>query len=330
MRKKISIVGATGLVGQTFLDLLESRDFPVESIHPFASKKSEGRAVDFKNKSYPIQILKEGCFKDVDLAFFSAGGSISKKWAPQAVKEGCIVIDNSSTFRMEKEIPLIVPEVNGSILTSKDRLIANPNCSTIQLCIALKPIHDAFKLKRVFVSTYQSLSGAGAQAVHRLKEDSVNTLKSNQTNSGSFNCIPQIGDIQSDGFSLEDSKVQNETKKILGDTSIAVSAFSVRVPTLFSHGEVVWVQLEQTPKNREVFIEALHKQEGLSVLSNIGEYPTNYTATNADPVYVGRIHQDLNNPKTWLMWIVADNLRKGAALNGIQIAELLINKNMRG
>lgn len=324
MINRIAVVGATGLVGQAFIDLIKERDFSYESFHPFASEKSEGEKLIIDGRSWAIESLKEGSFKEIDLAFFSAGGAISQKWAPQAQKESCIVIDNSSVFRMQKDIPLIVPEVNASILTSKDRLIANPNCSTIQLCIALNPIHKEFCLERVHVATYQSLSGAGTRAVDNLKKETSkviadNSYKSNQA----FNCIPQIGDIAANGLSLEDTKVQEETKKILNIPELFISAFSVRVPTLVSHGEVVWVKLKKPPSNREQFIQALSEQTGLHVMEGQDQYPINQTTSGKNDVYIGRIHQDEQDPSTWMMWIAADNLRKGAALNGIQVAEFL-------
>ncbi len=322
----IAIVGATGLVGTCFLNLLRETQINISNLSLFASEKNQGKIIKFNNQAIPIQTLKPNCFKGIKIAFFSAGGKISLEWAEKAGQEGCIVIDNSSTFRMQSNIPLIVPEINSDILNPTHKLIANPNCSTIQMCLALHPLHQAFELESVQVATYQSASGAGSDLVNQLKEETQFCLD-NQTQSEklAFNCIPQIGKIMENGFSEEDIKMQEETRKILNIPSLTITAFTVRVPTLISHGEVIWIKLKKPPKNREEVLQVLQKQEGLTVLKDIKAYPDNQMTTQKNQVYVGRIHQAPHDPHTWLMWVCADNLRKGAALNGLQIAQFLIN-----
>ena len=323
--KHLAIVGATGLVGKHFLHLMEKKNIRPEKLSLFASEKSQGRRIEFHGQSHCIQTLKPQCFKGVDIAFFSAGGTISKEWGLRAVEEGAIVIDNSSTFRMQKDVPLVVPEINAHHIQSA-RLIANPNCSTIQMVMTLKPLHQAFGLQAVQVATYQSSSGAGASFMNQLKEDSLSMLQEGSPSGPlAFNCIPQIGDINEDGFSTEDTKMQNETRKILEIHDLSITAFTVRVPTLVGHGEVVWAHFKNTPQHRDNIIEALQKQKGLKVMSALNEYPESRTTTLQADVFVGRIHQDPQNPKTCLMWIHADNLLKGAALNGFQIAQFLMD-----
>lgn len=322
---RFAIVGATGLVGSCFLNLLEEMSFPVSKISLFASKKNQGRTLLFRKKPILIQTLQPGCFKGIDIAFFSAGGPVSRQWAEKAVEEGCTVIDNSSCFRMQKNIPLIVPEINSCTLKAHHKLIANPNCSTIQMCLALHPLQKKFGLQSVQTATYQSLSGAGAQAMNQLKMETQACLENKMLSSRhAFNCRPFIGKIMDDGFSEEDAKMQRETCKILQNPSLDVTAFTVRVPTLISHGEAVWVHLKKQPKNREDLIKTLQQQEGLKVMEDIKSAPDNCTAAGTHPVYVGRIHPSPKNPLLWLMWICADNTLKGAALNGLQIAQHLI------
>ena len=324
--KHLAIVGATGLVGRHFLHLMERKNIQPEQLSLFASEKSKGQSIEFNNKYHTIEPLKPQCFKGIDIVFFSAGGAISKKWGPQAVQDGAIVIDNSSTFRMQKDVPLIVPEINSHHIRPSSRLIANPNCSTIQMAIALQPLHQSFGLQSVQVATYQSASGAGASFVKQLKEDSLSILNGGSPSGPlAFNCIPQIGDIQDDGFSSEDVKMQNETKKILDLHDLLITAFTVRVPTLVGHGEVVWAHLKKAPQSRSQIIDALQQQKGLKVISGVDEYPDNRTTTLKEDVFVGRIHQDSQNPQTCLMWVSADNLLKGAALNSLQIAQFLID-----
>lgn len=318
-----AIVGATGLVGLSFLELMREKQIIPQRLSLFASEKNKGRSLEFAGQKWPVQTLKKGCFKGVSTAFFSAGGPISRQWADQAVQEGAKVIDNSSAFRMCEEVPLVVPEVNAHHLTDQ-MLIANPNCSTIQMCLALHPLQKAFGLESVQVSTYQSMSGAGASALEKLKSESLSYLQG-KSSSFAFNCTPQIGDIQENGFSVEDTKMCEETKKILDHPHLDITAFTVRVPTFFSHGEVLWVQLTKAPENRQKVLEVLQEQKGLKVMTEVGKYPDNFCTTGKDDVFVGRIHPSPKNPRQWLMWVSADNVRKGAALNGLQIAQLLMD-----
>lgn len=316
MMNHLAIVGATGLVGSCFLDLIKEKGLKIQNLRLFASKKNKGKTIRFNETDWPIQTLKPGCFKDVQVAFFSAGNKISREWAKKACEEGCFVIDNSSAFRMEKDIPLIVPEINLKHLLPSHKLIANPNCSTIQMCLVLHPLHQSFGIESVQVATYQSMSGAGAKPLNQLKEESLSALKKGALHDNlAFNCIPQIGEINVHGFSTEDIKMQEETKKILDHPTLRISAFTVRVPTLISHGEVLWLRLKKEPKDKQNLITTLQKQKGLQV----AQAPDNKTTTGQDSVYVGRIHQAEDG--LWMMWISGDNLRKGAALNALQISQ---------
>lgn len=332
-RVRVGIVGATGMVGEVFLTLLEERNFSVKELRLFASSQSEGRPLQFRGQALTVQTLKPGCFDGLDLVFFSSGDDISKEWAPQAAAAGAWAVDNSAAFRMDPHTPLVVPEVNGSLLDrlAKPGVIANPNCSTIQLVVALKPLLDAFGLSEVRVSTYQSVSGAGKPAVEELNSQ-VGVYREGEEPEAkifphviAFNCIPQIGSFGSDGFCSEETKIMRETGKILNAPELPVSAFTVRVPTFNAHAETVWVTLGQAATKSEV-VGALRSQTGLVVADQDGSYPMMKDASGTDPVYVGRVHQDLHNPKTWMMWVVADNIRKGAALNGIQIAERIFSR----
>ena len=319
-----AIVGSTGLVGLSFLELMQEKQIIPQKLSLFASEKNKGRSLEFAGQKRPVQTLKKGCFEGVSIAFFSAGGAVSKAWAYQAVQERAKVIDNSSAFRMHKEVPLVVPEVNAHHLKDQP-LTANPNCSTIQMCLVLHPLHQAFELESVQVATYQSMSGAGASSLEKLKSESLSYLQGGSS-SFAFNCTPQIGDVQENGFSEEDTKMCEETRKILDHPQLDITAFTVRVPTLFSHGEALWVQLKKAPTNRQHLLEVLGKQKGLKVMAGMGQYPDNSCTTGQDDVFVGRIHPSPNNPRQWLMWVSADNVRKGAALNGLQIAQLLMDK----
>ena len=327
--RTIAIVGATGLVGSCFLDLMQERNFPFKNLKLFAGQKNKGKTIAFNGRKFQTEELNPSAFKGVSIAFFSAGGSVSRMWAKRAVDEGCFVIDNSSAFRMEKNIPLIVPEINADILSAESLLIANPNCSTIQMTLALHPLDQTFGLESVQTATYQSMSGAGSASVRLLKEESLSVLKnSRHFGQTAFNCTPKIGEIADSGFSLEDIKMQEETKKILSRPGLSVSAFCVRVPTFESHGEVVWVKLKNRPKDRSHFIKALQQQKGLAVMEDPKAFADNKASAGKDPAFVGRIHQSKDDPLTWMMWISCDNLRKGAALNGIQIAEHLIQSKI--
>lgn len=322
-----AVVGATGLVGLSFLELMQEKQIIPHKLSLFASEKNQGRNLQFAGQTYPVQTLKKGCFKGVDVAFFSAGGAVSKNWAHQAVQEGARVIDNSSAFRMDPDVPLIVPEVNAHHLKDQS-LIANPNCSTIQMCLVLYPLHLAFGLESAQVATYQSMSGAGAGALEKLKSESLSYLQGGSS-SFAFNCTPQIGDIKESGLCTEETKMREETRKILDDPQLDITVLTVRVPTLFSHGEALWVYLKETPKNRDHFLDNLQKQKGLTVMRNFDEYPDNFFTTGKDDVFVGRIHHPPENSNRWIMWVSADNIRKGAALNGLQIAQLLHGQNLK-
>lgn len=328
---KIGVVGATGMVGQTFMKILSERNFPVGELRPFASEASLGKKIELAGKSWDIQTLKEGCFAGLDLVFFSSGDDISLEWAPKAVEAGAFAVDNSAAFRMNAQYPLVVPEVNGNLLKGiAPTIIANPNCSTIQLVVALKPLSDQFGLESVKVSSYQAVSGAGQQGYDELwaqVKSADNPPPANTfTQQILFNCIPQIGSLNDQGFSSEEVKIMSETKKILGLPELKVSAFTVRIPALNAHSESVWVKLAKDA-SRDQVIKALRQGEGLVVQEaiNTKDYPTALTSSGTDPVYVGRIHQDIDSDRMWMMWVVADNIRKGAALNGIHIAERLFS-----
>jgi aspartate-semialdehyde dehydrogenase len=331
----IGVVGATGMVGKSFMETLEQRNFPVSILRPFASEASVGKTVALQGRSYTVEALKPGCFDGLDLVFFSSGDDISRDWAPQAAAAGAWAIDNSAAFRMNSEIALIVPEVNGNLLgqMTKPQVIANPNCSTIQLVVALKPLLDQFGLIEVRVSSYQAVSGAGQPGFDDLWASTKTHFDRSATGTANyfphpiaFNCIPQIGSFDDQGYCSEEVKIIKETRKILGTSTLRVSAFTVRVPVINSHAEAVWVTLEKEV-SREQVLKALQSFSGLVVQDNPqkSEYPMQIHASGQDPVFVGRVHRDLEDPYTWLMWIVADNVRKGAALNGMQIAERIFD-----
>ena len=322
---KVGLVGATGVVGETFTNILEEYAQPIAELRPFASQNSLGLNIELAGKKWPVQVLKPGCFDGLDMVFFSSGDDISKEWAPEAVKAGAFAIDNSNAFRMDKGINLVVPEVNGNLLNadSKPQIIANPNCSTIQLVVVLKPLLDKFGLEDVTVSTYQAVSGAGLPGYEELLNQTKNYQEADHTPKAFskqilFNCIPQIGSFTDDGFTTEETKIMNESVKILNAPDLKVSAFTVRIPALNSHSEAVWVTLKKEVTKEEV-VNALGNSEGIAVLTE--DYPTPLEVSGEEPVFVGRIHQDRHNKKRWLMWVVSDNLKKGAALNGLQIAE---------
>lgn len=334
----VGMVGATGAVGEVFLSLLEEREFPVGELRLFASEQSEGRTIRFMGKDHPVQSLSHDSFRGLDLVFFSSGDDISREWAPKAVQAGAIAIDNSAAFRMNPEFPLIVPEVNGDLLPKRGHptIIANPNCSTIQLVVALAPLNRQFGIEAVRVASYQSVSGAGRAGIEELFSSTRLSMEGEEITESSvfptpiaFNCVPQIGGFDDDGFSSEELKIMNETRKILGLPDLLVSAFTVRVPTLNGHAEAVWVTLKKENASKADFENSLRSFSGIEIDSP-GEgpgYPTQRSVSGRDPVCIGRVRRDKHDPKTWLMWIVADNLRKGAALNGIQIAERIFDIN---
>ncbi len=334
MKINIGVVGATGVVGETFMQLLDEREFPVGELRLFASQNSLGQMREYGGKEIPLQVLSDGCFKGLDLVFFSSGDDISRDWAPRAVADGAFAVDNSAAFRMNPEIHLVVPEINGDLLPKPGNpaIIANPNCSTIQLVMAVQPLLKKYGLKAIRMASYQSVSGAGRDGIEELFNSTRSALEAEEVTpklfpqSIAFNCIPQIGSFNDQGFSTEEMKVMNETNKILR-TNVPVSAFTVRVPTMNGHAEAAWITLEKTVERREEIEETLENFDGVEVirLNESPAYPTQLMASGQDPVYVGRVHRDLNDPNTWLMWIVSDNLKKGAALNGIQIAERIFD-----
>ena len=339
MTYNIAVVGATGAVGREMLQTLSERNFPINNIHALASKSSMGKEVSFgDNKVLKIKPVDDFNFEDVDIALFSAGSEVAKKIGPIAGKKGCIVIDNSSYFRMDDEVPLIVPEVNPKDIDGfvKKNIIANPNCSTIQLVLALKPIHDQFKISRVVVSTYQAVSGAGKPAMDELFNQTKGVFVHDQakpeqfTKKIAFNVIPHIDVFMDDGFTKEEWKMKVETKKIL-DPNINVVAHCVRVPVFIGHSEAVFVECENDINEKEVR-ELLREAEGITVIDHRADegYVTPDEAAGEDDVFVSRIRKDPSVKNGIAFWCVGDNLRKGAALNTVQIAELLASKNLKG
>ena len=334
MSKKfnVAIAGATGAVGSEFISILEERKFPVNEIRLLASERSAGKTLKFNSQDIKVRKMDNDSFKGIDYALFSAGASRSLEFAPKAVESGAVVVDNSSAFRMEKHVPLVVPEVNPQDIKKHSGIISNPNCSTIQMVVVLKPLHDYAKIKRVVVSTYQAVSGAGGKALQELMNQTKDVLSFKEIEKKvfphqiAFNCIPHIDSFLESGYTKEEIKMVNETKKIMGDDSIEVTATTVRVPVFHSHSESVNVEFEKeiTPdKAREI----LRKAPGVVVVDNPSEkeYPLAINAAGKDPSFVGRIRKDDTVKHGLNMWIVSDNLRKGAALNAIQIAELLIS-----
>ena len=326
---KLAIVGVTGMVGQEMLEVLSERDFSISELIPVASEKSCGRKISFKGRAYPIISLSELLERKMDLAFFSAGGVIAKIWAPKLAEIGCKVIDNSSFWRMHKNHKLIVPEINGNVLSDEDMIIANPNCSTIQLVMALAPLHKKYIIKRVVVSTYQSVTGTGRKAVEQLKneEKGIDGEKAYPYQIYQ-NALPHCDDFTENGYTKEEMKLTNETKKIL-DKNIEVTATAVRVPVIGGHSESVNITFANDFDLDEIKI-ALNSMVGVMVVDNISnnEYPMPINTHKKDAVYVGRIRRDFSQEKTLNMWVVADNLRKGAATNTVQIAEYLVNNNL--
>lgn len=328
---KIGVVGATGMVGQSFIRLLEESEVPISELRPFASENSTGKLLSLKNKTWPCQVLANGCFRELDVVFFSSGDDISRDWAPQAVEAGAFAIDNSAAFRMSDSHHLIVPEVNGNLLSahSKPQIIANPNCSTIQLVVALNRLRE-FGIRSVKVATYQAVSGAGLPAYQELLQQTGAQLHGEPLVAKelphpiAFNLIPQIGSFTDSGFCSEEVKIMKETKKILDLPKTHVSAFTVRVPVLNSHSEAVWVEFSK-PVTKDEIMNQLTSSPGLVVVDQPQKslYPMPKDISGKDPVFVGRIHQDLSDPHLWMMWVVSDNIKKGAALNGLQIAEIL-------
>lgn len=327
---KLAIVGATGLVGQEVLKVMEERHVEFSDLYLVASSKSVGQTLLFKNKEYTIKSIEEACNLAPEVAIFSAGGGISLEWAPRFAAKGCVVIDNSSAWRMDPGKKLIVPEVNGHVLRIDDRIIANPNCSTIQMVLALAPLHVKYKIKRVVVSTYQSVTGTGKNAVDQM----MNERKGDKTlnvypHPIDMNILPHIDSFLESGYTKEEMKMVNETKKIFGDPSIALTATTVRVPAVGGHSEAVNVEFHKDYDLEEVR-SLLEATPGIIVEDDVQNniYPMPINAQGKDDVFVGRLRRDESQPNSLNMWIVADNLRKGAATNAVQIAEFLMEKSL--
>jgi aspartate-semialdehyde dehydrogenase len=325
---KVAVVGATGLVGTKMLQVLEERNFPVSELLPVASERSIGKNITFAGKTYKVVGMQEAIDAKPALALFSAGGTTSLEWAPKFADAGITVIDNSSAWRMDTGKKLIVPEVNGDVLTNNDKIIANPNCSTIQMVVVLKPLHDKYRIKRVVVSTYQSVTGTGVKAVEQMQNER-NGVKGEMAYKYQIdqNAIPQIDVFTDNGYTKEEMKMRNETKKIMGDDSIKVTATCVRIPTLGGHSESVNIEFENDFDIDEVRT-LLEKAPGVVVQDDLQNfvYPMPLTAHDKDETFVGRIRRDETQPNTLNCWIVSDNLRKGAATNAVQIAEELIRR----
>ncbi|MEQ9402593.1 MAG: aspartate-semialdehyde dehydrogenase [Cyclobacteriaceae bacterium] len=322
---KVALVGATGLVGQKMLEILEERNFHIDKLLPVASERSIGKGISYKGTTCQIISMEDAIAENPDIALFSAGGSVSLEYAPKFAEAGAVVIDNSSAWRMDLSKKLVVPEVNGHVLRIDDRIIANPNCSTIQLVVALKPLHDAFKIKRIVVSTYQSVTGSGKGAVDQLQgEREGKDIKKVYPHKIDMNALPHIDVFQENGYTKEEMKMVNETKKILGDDSIQLTATCVRIPTTGGHSEAVNVEFENEYDLDKVY-DILSGAPGVTVVDDTAnnQYPMPMNAEGKDDVFVGRIRRDETQPKTLNLWIVSDNLRKGAATNAIQIAEYM-------
>ena len=328
---KVAVVGATGMVGEVMLQVLAERNFPITELIPVASEKSVGKEIIFKGKTYKVVGLETAVAMKPEIALFSAGGETSLAWAPKFAEAGTTVIDNSSAWRMDPKIPLIVPEVNASTLSIDDKIIANPNCSTIQMVVALKPLHDAYRIKRVVVSTYQSVTGTGVKAVDQMMNErkGIHDGEMAYPYQIDLNVIPQIDVFTENGYTKEEMKMINETRKIMGDDSIRLTATTVRIPVMGGHSESVNIEFENEFDLSEV-TSLLEKTEGIIVVDDIAnlKYPMPKDAHEKDEVFVGRIRRDESMPNTLNMWIVADNLRKGAATNAVQIAEYLVRKEL--
>lgn len=331
-RFSVAVVGATGAVGTEMIRILEQREFPVARLLPLASSRSAGKTVRFRGEEIPVQELKEESFEGVEIGLFSAGGSVSERFAPAAAARGCVVVDNTSAFRMDPEVPLVVPEVNPHAIAHfrNKMIIANPNCSTIQMVVALKPIHDVARIKRVVVATYQSVSGTGMRAILELEAQVRAWVEGRPLETRvyphpiAFNCLPHIDVFFEDGYTKEELKMVNETRKILEDDSIRVTATTVRVPVFRGHSEAVNIETERKLTAQQAR-EILSKAPGVKLWDDPAQkhYPMPTLAAGGDETWVGRIREDSSVENGLNMWVVADNLRKGAALNAVQIAEIL-------
>ena len=333
----IAVVGATGAVGEAMMEILEQREFPVGKLYALASERSAGKTVRFRGKSITVSDLAEFDFSKSAIALFSAGGSVSKEHAPRAAASGCVVIDNTSHFRRQEDIPLVVPEVNPGALAAyrSTRIIANPNCSTIQMLVALKPIYDAVGISRINVATYQAVSGTGKAAIEELAGQTARLLNGQPTEAKvyskqiAFNALPHIDTFEENGYTREEMKMVWETQKILEDPDITVNATCVRVPVFYGHSEAVHIETN-TKITADAARKLLQDAPGVTLADGPedGAYPTAVTdGAGSNPVYVGRIREDISHPTGLNLWVVADNLRKGAALNSIQIAELLVKEH---
>ena len=333
---KIAVVGATGLVGTKMLQVLEERNFPVTELIPVASEKSVGKEVTFKGKGFKVVSMQDAIAAKPAIAIFSAGGSTSLEWAPKFAEAGITVVDNSSAWRMDPTKKLVVPEINADALTREDKIIANPNCSTIQMVVALNPLHKKYGIRRVVVSTYQSVTGTGKKAVDQMMGEREKAIAGSATEYPmaykypiDLNVIPQIDLFMENGYTKEEMKMVNETKKIMRDDNIRVTATTVRIPVMGGHSESVNVEFEKDYELDEVK-DLLDAAPGVVVVDDItdSKYPMPMDAHDKDDVFVGRLRRDESNPNTLNMWIVSDNLRKGAATNAVQIAEYLVANNL--
>ena len=334
----VAVVGATGMVGEALVDILSKRGFPVGRVHALASERSVGRTVSFGNQEIDVGNLAEFDFSTVQIGLFSAGASVSDEYAPKAAAAGCVVIDNTSRFRYDDDIPLVVPEVNSDCISDyRNRgIIANPNCSTIQMVVALKPIYDVAGISRINVVTYQAASGAGRVAVEDLARHSASMLNGKPVDTGdeskqvAFNAVPHIDVFQDNRYTKEEMKMVWETRKIMGDNEIALNPTAVRIPVFFGHSEAVHLETREKISAARV-CELLRDAPGVELLdgTGTGDYPTAVTeASGNDPVYVGRVREDISHPTGINLWIVSDNIRKGAALNSVQIAEILVKNHL--
>ncbi len=328
---QVAVVGATGAVGAEMIQVLEERKFPVETLHPLASSRSAGGTVSFRGSDVTVKELTKDSFADIDIALFSAGSDVSKEYAPIAAKAGAVVIDNSAAWRMDKDVPLVVPEVNPHDLAWHKGIIANPKCSTIQMVVALKPLHDEARIQRIVVTTFQSVSGTGKEAMEELMEESKVLLRFGQPEPKvyphqiAFNCLPHIDEFLPTGYTKEEMKMLHETRKIMGDATIRVTATTVRVPVYIGHSEAVNIETERKLTANEARA-ILSTAPGVQLYDDPAHalYPMPLIVAGQDEVYVGRIREDESIPNGLNLWVVADNLRKGAALNAVQIAELLV------
>jgi aspartate-semialdehyde dehydrogenase len=334
-RYNVAVVGATGAVGTEMLKILEEFDLPIDNLKVIASPRSKGKEITFKDQKYTIETIEKGTFEDVDIALFSIGSSNSLKYVPQAVYEGALVIDNSNAYRMDEDVPLVVPEINPEFIKEHNGIIANPNCSTIQMVMALNPIKKKHVINKIIVSTYQAVSGTGLKAVSELKKQSEDYLNNDEVKTEvypkqiAFNAIPLIDKVNDNGYTEEELKLNRETKKIFNDKEINVTATAVRIPVFYGHSESIHLEFD-IPVDLEEISYLLSNDENIELLDKPAEnvYPTPLMSEDTDKILVGRLRQDLNNEKALEMWVVGNNIRKGAALNAVQIADYVIKNNI--